>query len=135
MQILFEKDYATITYEADLKLLTLSWKRFVSSQEYRIAFSAVLKSIEEKRIPLFLADTRKQGIISPTDRKWLESEMIPPALKVGLKYVATLLNKDIFKKYYLSKIKEHSENSGMSAFEMFDDYDKARAWLLSKNTL
>ena len=132
MEILLDNDYAVVTFEKELNLIILAWKKFVNDVEYRNTFELVKEKVIEFAIPYFLSDTRKQGKISPVDRKWLETEIIPPAIKGGLKFSATVLEKNAFKNYYLSKLKAHSTKTGMSAFEMFDDYDKAREWLLSQ---
>jgi len=129
--IIFDSKCAQIYYEHDNKLLVIIWKRVVLSDEYKQAFSIVLDAVKKYNAPLFLSDTRLQGAIGPDDRIWLETEMIPQALSAGLKYSATVLPKDAFKKYYLTKIKDQSKKSGMTGFELFEDFDEARMWLLS----
>jgi hypothetical protein len=129
--VLFEKDFSKIIYEEEQKLLSQIWLRPVTSAEYRESFSKVLEIIQEKKVPLFLSDTSMEGIISPEDRQWLEQEMIPKAVVAGLKYSATILNPDAFKKYYLKKIKSKSEESGMK-FRIFGDREEGRKWLLSQ---
>lgn len=52
----------------------------------------------------FLSDTRDQGIVNPENRKWFEKEMVPTAIKAGLKRVAVITNGNAFKRYYLIMI-------------------------------
>ncbi len=132
-EILYDTDIAQIYFEQENKLLTLVWKRYLVSGEYRDVFSRVLEFIQQKDVQKFLADTRLEGTIHPEDRKWLETDVVPAAVKAGLKYSATILDANVFKKYYLSQIKNTSEKSGMNAFQIFDDYDKGRQWLLDQN--
>ncbi|MBN2663107.1 MAG: hypothetical protein JXR68_05615 [Bacteroidales bacterium] len=131
---IFDSDFAEIFYNNDNKMVLLSWKRPVNSEEYRTAFLKVLKTFTEHNFHLLLSDTRLQGAISPSDRKWLETEIIPIAIEAGLKYTATVISEDVFKKYYLGKLKEKSQKAGMTEFEIFDNYDRAIKWLLDKNT-
>ena len=131
MEIL-NNEYIELSYDKQSEIITLIWKEVVTSEEYRKAFSVILDAVIENKIPRYLADTSNQGEISPIDRKWLETEIIPKAIKGGLKYIATVLKKDAFKKYYLSKVQKKSTSEGI-AFEMFDDIDKAKEWLLSKS--
>lgn len=133
MEILFDKEYCIITYEKDKNLISLVWKRIISSEEYRRGFEVLKNIILEKQIKRLLTDSRNQGIISPDDRKWLETKVIPVAIKGGLKYVATVLAKDVFKQYYLTKIQSKSKKSGMSEFEIFESIQKAKEWLLNTN--
>ena len=131
-EIIFDTDVAKAFFEAEYNLVTLVWKKIVSSAEYRETFSRVADYIIGNKTPKFLADTRLQGIIHPNDRKWLEREIIPKAVKAGLKFTATVLDKNIFKKYYLSTLKDVSESSGMNFFRLFDNYDQGRQWILEQ---
>ncbi len=131
-EIIFETDFAKIVYYPNDKLLELIWKRIITSSEYKEGFKIILNTIQERDIAFLLTDTSKQGVISPEDRQWLETEMIPPAIKAGLKYSATVLDKNIFKQIYMSKIVDASKKTGMEAFKLFDDIEKAREWLLSQ---
>lgn len=81
MEILFDKEYCIITYEKDKNLISLVWKRIISSEEYRRGFEVLKNIILEKQIKRLLTDSRNQGIISPDDRKWLETKVIPVAIK------------------------------------------------------
>ena len=130
-EIILDTDFVKITYDTEAKLLIQRWKRIVTSEEYRKAFQVSLEAVSKYNIPLFLSDTSKEGVISPEDRKWLEEVIIPKAVKNGLKYSATIMDKDLYKKYYLSKIKNASEESGMR-FRIFDNYDEGLKWLLSQ---
>ncbi len=130
-EIILDTDFVKITYDTEAKILIQRWKRIVTSEEYRKAFQASLDAVSKYNIPLFLSDTSKEGVISPEDRKWLEEVIIPQAVKNGLKYSATIMDKDLYKKYYLSKLKNASEESGMR-FRIFDDYDEGLKWLLSQ---
>ncbi len=130
-EIILDTDFVKITYDTEAKLLIQRWKRIVTSEEYRKAFQVSLEAVSKYNIPLFLSDTSKEGVISPEDRKWLEEVIIPKAVKNGLKYSATIMDKDLYKKYYLSKLKNASEESGMR-FRIFDNYDEGLKWLLSQ---
>ncbi len=128
---IYKSDYAEIIYEKENNLVTLTWKGFVTSEQYREVFGKVKDVIVEKRVARFLANTTDEGPITPQDRKWLETEIVPITVKAGLQYSATIMSKDVFKKYYLSQIKNSSEKSGMSGFRIFDDLEEGRKWLLS----
>ncbi len=130
-EIILDTDFVKIIYNPDTKLLVQRWKRVITSEEYRKGFQTSLDTVIKYNIPLFLSDTTQEGIVAPDDRKWLEEVVIPQAVKNGLKYSATIMDKDLFKKYYLGKIKNASEQTGMR-FRIFDDYDEGLKWLLSQ---
>lgn len=130
--LLFESKIAKIFYEEDLNLITLVWGGISNSVEYRDTFLKVLDYIEKNTIPKLLSDTSLSGTTHPDDRKWLETYVIPKAVKGGLKYTATILDPNVFKKYYLTQLKDSSEKSGMSGFQIFGSYDEGRKWILDQ---
>ncbi len=130
-EIIFDKDFAVIKLDKELSLMELEWKRIISSSEYREGFRCVLENIENNSIARIITDSRKQGIIAPEDRIWLETEMIPKAIKGGLRYIATVMSENVFKKYYLNQIVKQSTKSGIE-MELFDNYNNAKNWILSK---
>lgn len=131
-EILFETDAYQISYEENYKLLTLIWKRYINSNELKDAYYKIIETIKTKGVKLYLADNRLEGTVHPDDRKWVETEVIPTAVKNGLKFVATILDANVFQKYYLSKLKDTSQNSGMSGFKIFGNYDEGRKWILEQ---
>jgi len=131
-QTLFESNVVKIFYEEDKNLITLIWKSIASSTEYKESFLKVLAYIEKDKIPKFLSDTSMAGTVHPDDRKWLETEVVPKAVKGGLKYTATILDANVFKKFYLSQLKDSSQSSGMSGFQIFGNYSKGRKWILEQ---
>ena len=52
-----------------------------------------------------MSDIRNQKVVSPEHRKWFEKEALPEAVNVcGLKRAATIMDGNIFKKYYLDML-------------------------------
>ena len=131
METVFEKTYAKITVDTENKVMYVVWNGFITSEQYREVFIKLLDLLKEHKIVRLLTDTRKQGVISPTDRKWLETEIVPEAVKNGLKYSATVVTKDVFKQYYMNEIVNSSKQKGMEDFRLFDDDKEAKEWLLS----
>ena len=128
-KIIYEVPYAKIVFEPEYNLLSLYWDGMITSEQYREVFTKVKDFIVENKVKRFLAETTKQGPVSPTDRKWLETELVPQAVAGGLVYSATILGKDVFKQYYLTQIKDASEKAGIN-FRIFDNFEKGRQWIL-----
>ncbi len=132
MEMILNEDYCKIVYEKDINLMTLTWLKHPSPEEYKYAFTKRVEAIKKYKIPKLITDTRKEGVVSPSSKKWLETVAIPEAVQGGLKYVASVLDHDAFKKYYLTKIKSTSEQVGME-FKIFDNnLEEALNWILSK---
>lgn len=131
-QIIYDEDCAVIFYEPELSLLTQAWKREINSDEYRRVFITSYITVKEHKIRRFISDISKEGFIDPKDRIWLENEIIPKAFQAGLKFSAIVLDQKRYKNYYSKKIMDTSENVGMQ-FGLFNDYQKARDWIISQN--
>lgn len=132
-EILFDNNVAEFIYEPENSLLSLRWKKYANSIEYRDIFTKSLGFIIQFKITKFLADICLEGTVNPDDRKWLETEIIPKTIEAGLKFNAIILNKDIFKKYYLSHIKDSSTKTGILEIKHFEDYEQGYKWIISQN--
>lgn len=131
-KIYIDNEFVKLYYVEEDKMIISSWKKTPTSEIYREVFEKLYDVIVENSATKFLSDTKLQGAISPEDRNWLSNVMMHRGLSAGLTHIATVLAKDVFKKYYLSKLQKDSTKVGMYAFEMFDDFDKAKEWLLSQ---
>jgi hypothetical protein len=127
-KILLDKDFVTVTYYAHSRLGKVQWKRKPESEEYKSAFQALLDHTALEPVDNFLSDLRQQGVISPDDRKWFETEMLPKAIAAGLKRAAVIFDGNIFKKYYMNLIIGAS-NKFVLPLKVFLSEDEALQWL------
>ncbi len=106
MEIYFENEYVTIGYLKELNAVTQVWKEFkvISLENYQLAFNKSQDLQRIKKAETFLPDTRKQGIINPVQRKWLQEESLPIAVEIGMKRIAVIADVGVFKRYYLNAI-------------------------------
>lgn len=126
--ILFDKDYASVYYYSEQKLGKILWKRKPESHEYKSAFQALLDHSSKEPVDNFLSDIRKQGVISPDDRRWFEKDMLPLAIKAGLKRAAVIFDGNIFKKYYMNLLIGASNKFGMP-LKLFLSEEEALQWI------
>ncbi|MDF9796602.1 hypothetical protein OKW21_001865 [Catalinimonas alkaloidigena] len=124
----FKNEFAMINYLDDVKTVELVWKQTTNSQKYREIFAKGVEALEKYQISNWLSDTTDQGLVSPEDRKWLESHMIPTAVQKGLRNIAVLVSKDVFKKYYVDSVRKHVEKSHL-CMQYFDKREDAIQWL------
>ena len=101
---IFEAAYAKVTFEPDKKMLVLIWHGNPARDEYKKPFQAMLDFGKSTQVDSMLSDITDQGIISPENRKWFEKEMMPEAVKAGLKRGAIVTNGNAFKLYYINLI-------------------------------
>jgi len=128
METIFENEFAALTYEEDLKLLTITWKNSkLTFEEYQRPFQIALAYMGKKPVDNYISDIRDQGIISPEYRKWLQEVAMPEAAKAGLKRVVGVANVNIFKQYYINNVFQSAKKFGIP-FKMFNTIEEAKKW-------
>lgn len=128
MKTVFENEFASLTYEEDYKLLTITWtNKKISFEEYRKPFEMAIDFMTENPVDNYISDIREQGIISPNYRKWLQETAFPEAAKAGLKRVVGVANVNIFKQYYINHVFQSAKKFGIP-FKMFTTIEEAKEW-------
>ena len=129
METVFENDYASLTYEEDLKLLIITWSNLkMTFEEYQKPFNMAIDFMTKKSVDNYISDIRNQGIISPEFRKWLQEIALPQAAKAGLKRVIGVANVNVFKQYYINHVFQSAKKFGIP-FKMFDTIEEAKEWI------
>ena len=130
-KILLDIDYAEVSYDIDLKLGKIEWKRKTSTEEYQYAFMIILDHAKKNPADNFLSDITKQSVVSPENRTWFETEMLPQAIEAGLKRAGVIFDGNVFKKYYLNMIIKVSNKFGLP-LKMFSTEEEAVEWFKGK---
>ena len=84
---------------------------------------------QKYRVRRFLSDTRKQGVVSPDNRKWFEKDMFPAAVKAGLERAAAITDGNAFKRYYINMIISSINKFGIP-LKIFGDEQSAIEFLM-----
>lgn len=103
-KIIQDSEYAEISYDSDLYLGKIVWKKKTTATEYQYAIMTLLAYAKINRIDNFLSDIRKQAAVSPENRAWFETELLPDAINAGLKRIAVVFDGNVLKKHYLNMI-------------------------------
>jgi len=129
---ILELPYVSVFYNDEMKLGKIVWHGNPTKDEYKKPFLTLLEwSRKGNTVVRFLSDTRKQGVVSPENRKWFEIEMVPAAMSAGLKRSAVLTDSNVFKMYYLNMILSAVNKFNMP-FKIFNDETKAIEFLMSE---
>lgn len=128
--IILDTDYAELSYDPELKLGKIVWKKKTTTEEYQYAFITLLEYAKKHDADNFLSDIRQQSVVSPENRKWFETEMLPNAIKAGLKRAAVVFDGNVFKKYYMNMIIQVTNKFGLP-MKVFNSEEDALAWLKS----
>jgi hypothetical protein len=100
------------------------------NSEYQNAFEVMIEYSKKHTIDNFLSDIRNQGVVSPENRKWFESVMIPKAIDNGLKRAAVVFDGNVFKKYYVNMILQVINKFGIP-MKLFSTEEDAVKWFQS----
>lgn len=132
-QNILELPYVSVIYVEELKLGKIVWHGNPNREEYKKPFLALVDWANKGHdVSHFLSDTRNQGVVSPENRKWFETEMVPSAIKAGLKRAAVLTDSNVFKMYYLNMILS-AINKFNIPFKIFNDESKAIEFLVNES--
>ncbi|UII28160.1 STAS/SEC14 domain-containing protein [Fulvivirga maritima] len=121
--------FASIVFEKDMNAIVVVWKKIPSEEIYKGVFSQAVIELNSKGADKWLSDIRKQGVVGPSNTKWLQEEILPRAVKAGLRKIAIVVEKDIFKKFYIDNVK--TTMSETAEMHYFDNDEEARKWLNS----
>ncbi len=128
METIFENDVAKLTYEEELKVLTITWtNKKMTFEEYQLPFKLAIEFMSKKPVVNYISDIRNQGIVSPDFRKWLQETALPEAAKVGLKRVVGVASVNVFKQYYINNVFQSAKKFGIP-FKMFNSIEDAKKW-------
>lgn len=122
--------YCTVSYDPADKMVCDTWQGIFGSQEnFKKGISGFKEMAKKHRAPRGLSDTSEMIGSYDGSKEWIQKEVIPELVKAGLRHHAMVISKNIFSKLstkdYVMTMKDYE-------VQLFDNVDKAKAWLLSK---
>jgi len=130
--VIFQENFATITYHSKQEMIKVVWNGAISKEQYQMAIEKALDFHQKEgpRIENYLSNILNQGIVSPESRKWFEVVALPRGVKQGMKKAAVIFDGNIFKKYYLNLILQAS-NAYKLPLKFFSTEEEAIKWFES----
>lgn len=129
-QILFEKEYGRVTYNALNNATEIHFFKAVTSEEYREIYLVALEFFKRFNIAFVLADLRESNVPSREDQQWLLHHIAPGASKNGIKKVAIVwmpFEVSAEMKAYLLETENFLATLGIDQ-KYFSDQHDAREW-------
>jgi hypothetical protein len=129
---LMNEPHVRVIYDSDRLLGKIIWSGSPTQEQYKKPFLVLLDyAAKGNVITRFLSDTRDQGVVNPENRKWFEKEMVPAAMKAGLKRAAAITNANVFKRYYVNMIISAVNKFNMP-LKVFSDEESAIQFLMEE---
>lgn len=129
-EALFTNSSCKIFYENDNRYFHIKWVGFPRSIDFREACNTVIDLMAKYKSGKLLTDNRDAKVFSVSDQKWLNSEWLPNAIKVGYYCSATLTNDDVFVNTAVKNIANKRDQKIVKT-KLFTNEDEAIDWLKS----
>lgn len=130
--MVYDRQYAKVYYLPEMKTIEVLWEGNHTVEEYKAAINAALKFQADTGVPVYsyVSDIRLQGVVNPESRRWFEQEAIPQAISQGLKRAAAVLDRNVFRRYYINLIIQIANVNGLP-MKVFGSIQEAYDWILS----
>jgi signal transduction histidine kinase len=135
-QLLFEKPYAQIFFDASINASGITWQGTITSAQYREIHTKSLEFFKAFNTPNFIGDVSKQGPIALDDQQWMLNTILPEAVQFGLKRIAVINSLELQEesKNYLNEIQNRLQQIGI-VYQQFESKASSIEWLESYETL
>jgi signal transduction histidine kinase len=131
-QIIYETDYSAVIYNARINGTRIIWKQQVTSAEYRKAFEKCVDIVRAYRTPFWISDFTLRGNITPEDRQWVITKMMPEAVRNGLRKIANVYDVHQYDKEHFANLEKLGQAQGVE-IKFFTDRFQAEKWIESFN--
>lgn len=128
--------YIRFEYDPANRMLISVWNTTadMSDEDYRAVAMAYRRACEQYCPRLSLVDSRNAAYMIPLEtQEWLNQNVYPQCVAAGVRKLAFLVSKDLFTQVSLELMVSDSEAAVASDTlqqRFFEDWDKARTWLL-----
>ncbi len=128
---ILDTDYAQVTLDQETDIVKLVWKGDCKSDTYRFVYNIILDLIQKTSIKYYIADIRKLTMVAPSDRIWLQSEVIPKIFSSGIKKIAAIVAGDVYITRHIAHINKSIEDA--QPIKQFGNLDEAIRWCTTEN--
>lgn len=128
--LIFENQHLAISYDADNRYLTLIWRGFIPSNQFRSLACEIIKAVEKTKVTKILSDNTEWKIISPNDYSWAANHWFPKAEESGVRQLATVLSTDYFNRHAERTVEGMAEVEKL-VIKQFKSINEAATWLTS----
>jgi hypothetical protein len=123
---ILETDYAQLTLDQETDVLKLVWKTDCTSDTYHFVYNNILDLIKKTKIKNYVADIQKLKMVAPSDRKWLQEEVIPKLFESGIEKIAAIVAGDVYIQRHIAHINKTIEDA--KPIKQFGNLAEALRW-------
>jgi hypothetical protein len=126
MTPILETEYALLTFDPESSVLKLVWKDKCTSETYHYVYDKVLDLVKKADVKYYIADIRNLKMIAPSDRKWLQSKIIPKLFKLGMEKIAAIVSGDVYMQRHIMHINQ--DIAAAKRIKQFASLPEAMRW-------
>jgi hypothetical protein len=126
--------HCAIEYDVDVPCVSMTWKGYATSAQFRDASELVLREIQQRRGSKLLSDAKEFVLIGATDQNWLSTNWIPRVLQAGVRKIALVMPRFYFNRVAVDAVTQRLAQdvaNELVSIEYFESRESARSWLAS----
>lgn len=123
---ILETDYAQLTLDQEASVLKLVWKTDCTSETYKFIYTNILDLLKKTKIKYYVADIKELKMVAPSDRKWLQSKVIPKLFNSGMEKIAAIVAGDVYIQRHIAHINKGLEDQ--KPIKQFGNLPEALRW-------
>lgn len=125
-----EKDYATMVYYPEVKIVHNTFRGQPTSEQFRESLNAGVDALEKYGGSKWLSDDLENAaVFSPEDQDWADNDWYPRMVNAGWKTWAMVVPREIKARINLIDIIDKNLDRGIR-IEVFSQTDEALQWLI-----
>ena len=128
MENVFEGKTCKAAYVPEKKTVLFTLVGYANIEEHKEMYKAVFEYMKKQPVIAFMHDLRQMKGTFTQINDWL-IETFRPAVELGLKYVALIMNDDAFTAFAANDI---SKKMKIVELQMFRSQEDAESWIGSK---
>jgi hypothetical protein len=121
---------ASVKWDSVGATVVVEWEGWANSAEFAALLEAGVQALKDHRGSRWLADCRRQKVLSPADQDRADREWLPRALATGLKRFAVVLPESVLAGMNIKDRLKGVPNARL-AVGYFATVEQAREWLAS----
>ncbi len=130
-EILIDNASVTLMYHPDTKIVHHEFHTFMHGAPFRDALTRGCEVMKSRGGDKWLSDDRMNSALGPDDTQWAQNEWFPAVKKAGWKHWAVVMPGKVVGQLNMKQWIAMYSKLGINA-QMFDDPDKALAWLAAQ---
>ena len=126
MTPILETEYAQLTFEPETSVLKLVWKDNCTTETYHYVYEKIIDLVGKTEVKFYIADIKALKMIAPSDRKWLQTKIIPKLFKLGMEKIAAIVSGDVYKQRHIMHLNQ--EITAKKRIKQFGSLPEAIRW-------